>query len=456
MANEKKCNDIIDNKPCSHEFGILNRDRYQCSGCKKYFCKAHTCEADFLKPFKGFGYKSIENTIEEGGRLCRSCFDQTCFSLSEWEENIFNKKCNHNVCHTSFGITTFKYSCISCGKFYCDEHSGRAPSEEWKDEHRHFYHGERVCKTCLSTKSIDIEAFSKAQGTFPNHPKSSFLRQVAGDPQGEKVAIIVHGIMSDFSKMLPLAKSLVKDGGFDNVLCFNDIAYRGRVNEAKDINAKNLPSLLKKGLNIPGMFARQVCQIGDLPAHVIEGAAQSLHSAISCLNSTNIVLIGHSLGGLVVRCTVESYDLMKSVKKVITLGSPHRLWARSHGQENWQLIPRKNIDYLALLGEDDWVCSTRKLGNYTEDDTQYKNITKVIVAGAGHSTIHTDTKRNYAINIIKAFVEEENLIAGKSDFVLEERESGHYLRMKNLHNLKNLKTSDLKEAKDWITFKIGE
>ena len=66
------------------------------------------------------------------------------------------------------------------------------------------------------------------------------------------------------------------------------------------------------------------------------------------------------------------------------------------------------IKYLAILGNGDRICASRHLGNFTQDDSEFPNITKVLVEGEGHISIHSFSERSYSIHILKEFLEHLN------------------------------------------------
>jgi triacylglycerol lipase len=67
----------------------------------------------------------------------------------------------------------------------------------------------------------------------------------------------------------------------------------------------------------------------DEYVHVVEAAVASVERA----TGMPVVLIGHSMGGLVIRAWLAQFHADRRVRRVITIGSPHRgTWLARHGR----------------------------------------------------------------------------------------------------------------------------
>ncbi|HPU81416.1 alpha/beta fold hydrolase, partial [Accumulibacter sp.] len=225
-----------------------------------------------------------------------------------------------------------------------------------------------------------------------------------------------------------LANALVSRGGFDSVWGFDDIAYHGRVNEARALNIADIPMGFDGALKaLISTIGAKALQVVNLPAYIVEGAARNLFLNLDFLGQTEVTIIGHSLGGVVTRCMVESYDVAPFVRSVVTLASPHYLWllAQRSNLQYWKGIPSPDIRYLAVLGKADWV-SREMYSNYTADDRPYGNLTKVLIKG-DHTSIHGQPFGTYVPELIKGFLDEFQ------GFYIQVQGGKPYLRYVPLH-----------------------
>lgn len=385
----------------------------------------------------------IEKVIgEKNGAICASCFIKTGLSFEFFEKPLFKKLCVYPSCNEQS-----KYSCKSCGGLYCKRHGSKAEMpQQWLAQHEQYPLAQGICSVCLSeeeSKQITNESVE--------HVDTSFLKLLAGKSDGTRPCIVVHGIMSNPENMSQLATALVAKDSFDAVWGFNSIAYRGRTNEAKSLDITDIPfgvdSLLKA---IGKAVLKQASKIIDLPAYIVEGAAQELVQAIKSSNMSNVTLIGHSLGGLVCRCAVETYSVENTVKNVITLASPQRAWLNTFGRRLtlWKQQPKENVRYLAVLGKGDMVAQD-SWSDYTEDDTKFGNVLKVIIDG-GHSSIHEKSYGTYVPELITSFMKDE--INNKSEkFYVVVENAKPYLKYEALHGSRTEERVDIPHGQ-WLDF----
>jgi len=411
---------------CIVEFGVLNH-RYICCVCSKEFCDDHACSSAYLMQFGGLHYPDIEKVLNENGYICQACFAKAGPGLQAHAKGLFRRTCSHPECDVSLkNIFNRKFSCLSCGQWYCRSHCKLGKNEvsnAWLHEHTHFPLAEMVCTLCHEQKSAKFLA-----PHYPEHPKSQSLKLLAGSEKGPRTAILVHGILSDFKALSGLANALVSRGGFDSVWAFDDIAYHGRVNEAKALSVADIPigfdGALKALISSIGAKALQVI---NLPAYIVEGAARNLFLNLDFLGQTDVTVIGHSLGGVVSRCMVETYDVSPFLRSVVTLASPHYLWllAQRSNLQYWKGLPSPDVKYLAVLGKGDWV-SREMYSNYTADDRLYGNLTKVLIKG-DHTSIHGQPFGTYVPELIKGFLDEFH------GFYIQVQGGKPYLRYAPLH-----------------------
>lgn len=411
---------------CEVEFGIFNH-KYTCAICARSFCDDHACRYDYLTQFGGLHLPAIEKVIQEKGYICQGCFDQSGLALAEHGRGVFERKCSHPECEVSFrNLINQKRSCVSCGKWYCRAHcklERSDVSDAWLKEHTNFPLGEMVCTLCHGQKSA-----THLPSKVVEHPETPSLKLMAGSFDGERTAIVVHGILSNYEAMAGLCSALVSRGGFDSVWAFDDIAYQGRVNEAKGFSISDIPlgfeSLVK---TLIASVGSKVLQVVNLPAYLVEGAARNLFLNLKLLNRGNVTIVGHSLGGVVSRCLVESYDVSPYVRTVVTLASPHALWLKTQRSSlrYWGAKPNSDIRYLAVLGKGDWV-SRDFYSNYTEDDAKYGNIVKVLIKG-DHTSIHESPYSTYVPELIRGF------LGNYEGFYVRVQDGKPYLRCVPLH-----------------------
>lgn len=267
-----KCADI----KCNTEFSFFTSE-YACSVCANKFCENHICLKSSLEHFAGQHLPQIEKVIgEKKGAICSSCFIKVGLSFESFEKSLFKKLCLYPNCNEKS-----KYSCKSCGGLYCKSHGSKAEMlKEWSKQHEKYPLADGICSVCLSGEEAKQIANESVE-----HIDTSFLKLLAGKSDGTRPCIVVHGIMSNPENMSNLATALVAKESFDAVWGFNSIAYRGRTNEAKTLNITDIPfgvdSLLK---TIGKAVLKQASKMIDLPAYIVEGAAQELVQAIKSSN----------------------------------------------------------------------------------------------------------------------------------------------------------------------------
>ncbi len=131
-----------------------------------------------------------------------------------------------------------------------------------------------------------------------------FAKVTQADFRGEKIAIFIHGFTAESSYMAELMQQF-SGAGFTS-LAFEYACFRGI-----DHAAKNLSQLL------------------------------TLFDGEQTISGNRLVLVGHSMGGLVARALVALEGGSRFVRKVITLGSPH----------GGTLLDAKMLRYMAYWGE---------------------------------------------------------------------------------------------------------
>ncbi|RMH38045.1 MAG: alpha/beta fold hydrolase [Gammaproteobacteria bacterium] len=398
------------NSKCDVEFGLRHR-KYECSGCGKYFCVEHVCDSSYVGCLAREGLDAVEKAIDEKGHLCFSCLAGEYQKIGIPEEEAAGvKTCSASGCGKNLGgLFTGKSTCAVCGRTFCSDHICERDDVDnrWLVRNERFRGAEGVCSECR--EGIDTEHYDNR---VIYHDKAYNLRFVAGTRNGKRKAVLVHGILSGHMAFDEIGRELVRCGAFDVVWALDDLVYQGRVNEAKRVGLSDFittpdpVSILKTigvGLTKAG-FLKALTAI-DLPAYIVEGAARNLALTLRLLGWKGVTIIGHSLGGIVARCAVESYDLTSSVDKVITLGSPFRLWLKVNKPKLWNPEAlNMQVGYLALVGKGDWVVAHRSLGNLTENDSANPNVLKILIEDADHTSIHSNVRHNNVAAIIKAFV----------------------------------------------------
>lgn len=433
---------------CRVEFGVLNHE-YNCSLCSRSFCDDHACSYSYLTQFGGLHLPAFEKVINEKGYICKSCFSAGGLDLASFERSVFDRICAHPDCDVSFrNIFNATNACLSCGKLYCRKH-GKLTKEDvgsaWLREHTHFPLAERVCMLCHGQKNAEY-----SEREFAEHQNIPSLKLMSGSAHGEKQAIVVHGILSSYEATSELCSALVSRGGFDTVWGFDDISYHGRVNEAKGLSITDIPTSVSGLLvGLASTAAKKVLEIVNLPAYIVEGAARNLFLSLKLLDKSNVTIIGHSLGGLVARCAVETYDVSLYVNTVITLASPHQLWlvAQRGNLLNWKGTPNENIRYLAVLGKDDWV-SRESYSNFTSDDDRHRKLFKILIKG-DHASIHAQPIGTYVPELINGFMSDFE------KFYVEVHGAKPFLRYAPFHGASSGHAVDFPSGK-WIEFNPGK
>ncbi len=434
---------------CKTKFSVTNH-KYKCAICENNFCDEHSCHSSYIKHFKGLEYFDLDNVIRDEGYVCQNCFQLCGPAVERITENLFKRNCHIDGCdHKLNSFTTIKRACISCGMIACDTHSipKSKISDEWLRCHTNFPLGEMICINCSSNKSAESCEYKR-------HPKALNLQLAAGSPEGKNKAVIVHGILSDPSALSWFAKNLVNTESFDSVWLYDDLSYKGRVNEATRFALGDVPLgvdvkvILKAGIKILG---RKAYQVIDLPSYIVEGAARKLASDIKLLNWEKVCLIGHSLGGLVVRCAAEAYDRGEQVNNVISLGSPFQAWSKIHSPREWEMTPIDNIKYLVLLGKDDWVTTHRSLGNLTKQDDDLKNTLKAIFPGLDHTNIHKNATKSYIFKFLKDFLSND-LFESTENFFVRDVKNNKKGFITSLHGKLQEDDSSFTFSGDWIEF----
>lgn len=258
----------------------------------------------------------------------------------------------------------------------------------------------------------------------------------SGNPNAKSnIAIIIHGTNSQAANMEKFAYAMTENSSFDAIYLFDDWNYFSMVNptlswaDAFDfINPKKWVEFLGK------LALRKLGEIVATPSFAVEGAAQTIASEIELFNFKDVCLIGHSLGGLVARCALESYDLRDKVRSLVTLGTPHYAWHESHRPNLWDETPYNDVPYLLLLGYGDFVCTIKEAGDITwNSDHKFENLYKIIYPGLDHGTIHTSASKTYVPEIIDHFNKKKGLI-GKSKFYVNQDDEDYYILYYNDHH----------------------
>ena len=251
------------------------------------------------------------------------------------------------------------------------------------------------------------------------------FRHLAGSETGKKKALLIHGILSSSRQMQPIADALVGKGTCDSVWAYNSWAYWGAIAQGvkKPSDASFDPSYsinaVQGAVFIPllGTAVMLAKRILGTPSHTIEGAGQEIAGLLALLGWENVTLVGHSLGGLVARCAVEAFGAEKQVGVVVSLGTPHWAWSKSHRPEDWKETPVDGARYLQIVGNDDRVVYRKGWGDFTPDDTKYRGIVKVLHRDLDHGTIRSAIGTSYIPELISAVRDTQSLWR-KDDLVL--------------------------------------
>lgn len=440
----KKCA----HKNCTQEFGLLNH-KYECGICNKYFCDEHACNADYIEHFQGTSHFKLEKIIKDYGYVCPDCFESHGPKIEGFVDNVFGRVCHIDGCnHKLNKLNTIKTSCISCGKWTCDTHAveKKKATSDWLQAHTNYPLAEEICVKCFNEKS--------AQCGDIYHPKALNMKLAAGDIEGERKAVVVHGILSNASNLDWFAKNLLQTDMIDSVWLYDDPSYQGRVNEASRFGFSDIPlgvDLRSIGKSAAKILGRKAYQVVDLPSYIVEGAARKLASDLKLLDWDNVTLIGHSLGGLVVRCAAEAYDKGERVRDIITLGSPFQAWRKVHSPKDWEMMPIENINYLVLLGKDDWVTTHRSFGDLSKNDTGLKNVIKAIFPDLDHTSIHNKASKAYIYKFIKYYLDRK-LLQSKENFFVEKVKGSRKGYISGLHGQPSTGSFSFEWSGEWIEF----
>jgi pimeloyl-ACP methyl ester carboxylesterase len=126
---------------------------------------------------------------------------------------------------------------------------------------------------------------------------------------------------------------------------------------------------------------------------VAEGVRKTCHEAMEAAGSSHVHLVGHSLGGVVVRYAVQRLGLANDVRTAVTVAAPHRgtpLAALGLGQLAWNLRPGslilQSLDRGAGAGGVRWVAyySDCDLVVRPESARLDRTALNVAVPGVGH------------------------------------------------------------------------
>jgi len=279
------------------------------------------------------------------------------------------------------------------------------------------------------------------------------LRLLGGEENGDRKIVIVHGSLSSCCEMVNLAKALVQYGGFDTVYGFDSWSYYGAITERPRFKIKDILKILGPwGIAVGTLW--KLKEFLSTPSWAVEGAAQELAQIISLRKWKNICLIGHSLGGLVVRCTVEAHPIDECVRSVVTLGSPHRLWHLTHHPEDWTGKPNRAMQYLIMLGSRDFVSPYRDLGDLTKNDTKYPNIVKILYPGLDHRSIHAKAEQTWVPELIGAFNKGRGRIPKKFAYIKSDDDGFPYVYISEESGGPGRETSRIDEWTGWLEVKL--
>lgn len=441
-----KCNHY----KCDTIFGPLNH-RYTCSICNNKYCDSHTCNTSYISHLRGLKLYKIDDVNKNGKYICNDCFDKYGPNDISIRNNIFDRTCHIDDCNNDLdSLLTLKYSCISCGRISCKTHSisiDKVP-HIWKEENTNYPLSNSVCTTCFCEKN------AKQQSDSQFHEKAVNLRLSAGKRDGARKAILIHGILSNSKKMEVFSSTLERSGLFDSIWLLDDLAYQGRVNEAKRLSINDIPiglDLRKIGLSAAKIASNKAYQTIDIPGYIVEGAARNLASTVKLLGWNDVTLVGHSLGGMVARCAVESFDLSKHISNVITMGSPFKIWQTFNNTKYWDFTPNKKINYLVILGSKDWVTTHRHLGNLTDDDNKYNNILKVMIPDLDHTSIHDKANTTYMSDLIRGFIN-GSIFDDKSEFFIRRENDKSFACFVGIHGKAHKNDAFFDFSGEWVEF----
>jgi len=114
--------------------------------------------------------------------------------------------------------------------------------------------------------------------------------------------------------------------------------------------------------------------------HYVEPLARRIDEVLAATGAARLILVGHSMGGLVVRAYLRRYGAEK-VTRVVTLGTPYggsELARIGFGANGRQMVPGN--DWLTRLAEDDVSVETTTL--FSPHDNYVMPQTNLILAGA--------------------------------------------------------------------------
>ena len=119
--------------------------------------------------------------------------------------------------------------------------------------------------------------------------------------------------------------------------------------------------------------------------HYIEPLARRIDEVLASTGAARLTLVGHSMGGLVVRAYLRRYSAEK-VFRVVTLGTPYggsELARIGFGANGRQMVPGN--DWLTRLAEDAVRVETTTL--YSPHDNYVMPQTNLILPGAPHRAL---------------------------------------------------------------------
>jgi len=404
----------------------------------------------------GLHISEVEQVIGSQGRACYDCLAQSSLNKSSCEQLFATQLCGDAHCTKEVGgLMASKCICACCGSTFCKDHSidKHTVGHNWLDQNEHFPNTKYLCFVCLHENNS-----TAGDAEFPHHPKTTYFRLLAGNASGQNIAIVVHGVMSGYASLQTFSRALVKQQCFDAVWTVDDVGYKQRVNQSMGFTSTDLLSAIPSSLTSIGTLSAigpvvmsELSTVVDLPSYIIEGAAQSLDNAIKSIDCKNATLIGHSLGGMVARCTVESYDLSNYIDNVITLGSPQYLWLMFNTPALWR--PRLNGKhrYLVLVGNQDRVVLSKDWAS--KIDPPHENLLNILIDGADHTTIHSNPHKTYIMELIKSFAERDIPSSSEDKFFVWVDKGEAFLGCSKIHNKQRfLPVEATAGSKQWLSF----